>query len=353
MTNETRAAELHKLLDFFERLASRGSRRANVNQTGTTRPTTPTLSHSSPLLSDHSVSNITPLVANIVNTRKGTFLEKPGGHAKRPRRTGHSGDTTPTSSHTSDNEDAASILSAAKFPLAKQYQFTFRHMLHKLYGRDDWLKKVQEALEKSQLEYKPLAEKRVEEGPKENLGSPKPKIAKHEENLTESRTVRKEQPGTPKATRPRFLSASNAGNVPVSGRLAGNADKDRIQDEIRVLKRRCVGRRKSMSGVKDTEGGQAGGGWVYDGRGSRFEDRSADDMGSRRRVRCLTLAGITTAPATDVDTLKSQAARETVTEKRAATGKPTARKRALTTAGLNVADCERARGISLKRQLAA
>ena len=49
--------------------------------------------------------------------------------------------------------------SMAKFPLGKkEYPFTFKLMVHKLYRVDEWAKAVKEMLEKSKLEFKPLAE---------------------------------------------------------------------------------------------------------------------------------------------------------------------------------------------------
>lgn len=47
-----------------------------------------------------------------------------------------------------------------EFPLAeeKKYPFTFKHMIHKLYKKEEWLRTVKEALEKSKKDYKPLAE---------------------------------------------------------------------------------------------------------------------------------------------------------------------------------------------------
>jgi len=46
----------------------------------------------------------------------------------------------------------------AKFPLAEEYPFTFKLMIHKLYDMDEWAMKVKEAVEKSQCQYKPLTD---------------------------------------------------------------------------------------------------------------------------------------------------------------------------------------------------
>lgn len=53
-----------------------------------------------------------------------------------------------TAADSDEDEDEESL---AKFPLGKKYPFTFKLMVHKLY-------RVDEMLEKSKMEFKPLAE---------------------------------------------------------------------------------------------------------------------------------------------------------------------------------------------------
>ena len=86
--------------------------------------------------------------------RDGTFQAQDAG-AKRKK---------PQNSSDSDSDDEASC---AKFPLAKRYPFIFRMMLHKLYQLNDWAQKVKDVLERSQVEYKPLAETAVDKGGQE------------------------------------------------------------------------------------------------------------------------------------------------------------------------------------------
>jgi hypothetical protein len=56
-----------------------------------------------------------------------------------------------------------------EFQLAeeKKYPFTFKHMIHKLYKEDDWLRTVKEVLEKSKQDFKPLGECALKQNPSE------------------------------------------------------------------------------------------------------------------------------------------------------------------------------------------
>ncbi|KAF5316277.1 hypothetical protein D9619_006572 [Psilocybe cf. subviscida] len=65
-----------------------------------------------------------------------------------------------------DNDDCGDLeaeaeAALAKFPLTAttKYPFTFKLMIYKLYKKEDWVKTIKEMLEKSKNEFKPLAEK--------------------------------------------------------------------------------------------------------------------------------------------------------------------------------------------------
>ena len=81
------------------------------------------------------------------------------GHPRTRRKTvaftsssGSSGGVT--SSQEGDERDFDEFQLAEE----KKYTFTFKHMIHKLYKKDDWLRTVKEVLEKSKKDFKPLSE---------------------------------------------------------------------------------------------------------------------------------------------------------------------------------------------------
>jgi hypothetical protein len=94
----------------------------------------------------------------------------------------------------------------AKFPLAEEYPFTFKLMIHKLYDMDEWAKKVREAVEESQSHYKPLPE---------DFKSPRQENADHDE-VTTSRAVKKRCTG-------RNRAVSGPSFVPELGRISNAA----------------------------------------------------------------------------------------------------------------------------------
>ena len=150
-------------------------------------------------------------------------------------------------------------------------------MLHKLYQLDDWAQKVKDVLERSQIEYKPLAETamvmEVDRKGDQEQGS----VLGLDGQVTQDGRVHFKA-GTaggsrkPGATRPRSHSLA----VTVSGkardgasmrspRLSPTKPSPPAEGELRAVKKRCVGRRKSVSGpLVTTETGLIGGTWVYD-----------------------------------------------------------------------------------------
>jgi hypothetical protein len=183
-------------------------------------------------------------------------------------------------------DDDGDVESLAKFPLGKRYPFTFRLMLHKLYQLDDWAQKVKEVLERSQIEYKPLAEQTVKEE------------AKAETITDKSERRIRFKPGvvTGGSRRPTMRPRSYSVGVSVKGRDHGERGQasptkslGRVEpphEEVRAVKKRCVGRRKSMSGPISTDTGRVGGVWVYAAAVSstEFTGRDAIEYTAIRRA---------------------------------------------------------------------
>ncbi|KAF8903499.1 hypothetical protein CPB84DRAFT_773639 [Gymnopilus junonius] len=194
----------------------------------------------------------------------------------------------------SDEEDE--IESLAKFPLAdaKKYPFTFRWMVHKLYNKDEWAKTIKEMLEKSKTEFKPLAEQQAaaaSTATNRDGSMPPTEEGQNEQSQGEDvGAIRFKVPTTPVAAgggrrSGRQRSQSVAGTAihkavsPTSPtgvplRSPGSSAENAQQADIRALKKRCVGRRKSMSGPMNIEvgapsagsssAGKSRGTWVYD-----------------------------------------------------------------------------------------
>ena len=165
----------------------------------------------------------------------------------------------------SDDEDEESL---AKFPLGKKYPFTFKLMVHKLYRVDEWAKTVKEMLEKSKMEFKPLAE---QDAVAEDDNAEEEKDEVNEDKNTVHFKVRVGSDGGRRASvgggRQRSQSV-----VVLGPKIVGPASPlpkspgSGGQSEFRPLKKRCVGRRRSMSGPMngDSVTGRIGGSWVYD-----------------------------------------------------------------------------------------
>lgn len=257
--SDEKTAEFARLFNLFERLASRRARTADAGAILDDVRSLPVPADLAPVFKN---------LATIVGTRAST-QDTPRHPSGRPRRNTVAVSNkdlakTATDMDTDDDEeecdDAASL---AKFPLGKQYPFTFKLMLHKLYQLDDWAKKVKDVLERSQLDYKPLAEQ-VE---------PK-KIDKNTDVVVEKDGHVHFQPGVitgggrrgSLATRPRSHSTAGVGRQPEPKSPRGEEGTN----EARALKKRCVGRRKSMTEQLAAEPGRLGG-WVYDAAVSSVE----------------------------------------------------------------------------------
>ena len=256
IASDSKTTEFARLLDFFERLASRKARASHNDDT-----------NSSGIEDVRSVpADLAPVVrslAALVGTRKQQDNARQKA-ASRTRQIPASGLSDGMLDAEDENVDSdGDVESLAKFPLGKRYPFTFRLMLHKLYQLDDWAQKVKEVLARSQIEYKPLAEQTMKEEAKVGTNTEK----------SEGRTRFRPGVVTGGSRRPTMRPRSHS--VAVSGKARDHGERgpasptksprpmEPLHEEIRAVKKRCVGRRKSMSGPISADTGRVGGVWVY------------------------------------------------------------------------------------------
>lgn len=136
-----------------------------------------------------------------------------------------------------------------EFQLAeeKKYPFTFKHMIHKLYKKDDWLRTVKEVLEKSKKDFKPLAEYDMKQNPSESVDPHVPPNAKRG-----SATVGGREPWKMNLTGRR----ASLEPFPPNFSLIVINEPPAGRESLRALKKRCVGIRKSISGRPGGDGEQ-------------------------------------------------------------------------------------------------
>lgn len=144
-----------------------------------------------------------------------------------------------------DASDMVEDVGSPTFPLEEHHPFTFKLMLHKLYNVEEWAEKVKSAVEASKEQFKPLAE-RMQEVVREAKG--KERAAKRNVGRSRSQSV---------------LNPKSKGKAVSREQIPPSSPT--TDDFSRVLKKRCVGRRKSISGPL------AGGVWVYDAAISAVE----------------------------------------------------------------------------------
>ncbi|KAJ2929466.1 hypothetical protein H1R20_g7621, partial [Candolleomyces eurysporus] len=356
--SDSRTAEFAKLLQFFDHLASRGGgKKANhpsldashtvgllpplpeAQDKSSTIVTSPT-STGSNLESVLIPSDITPVVANLTNThhRASKLKSYAGlgiGKAKRHRQTASGSDHTGSASNSSScnsrsvsSSSSAGLrgtstsstmtnsslgseggkISLAKFPLAnnKQRPFTFRLMLHKLYAtRDDWIQKVQEALEQSKKEYISLAEQEQLEGSAGQGASDEDGDRVGDEDNGDLAAITKAR---------RRCKSSVAASTSHPSSPGPTFTETRPNTGIpggRAVKKRCVGRRKSFDGPlnlhgtagssnvpsnsneSNTKSGLGLSAWVYDAAiaqlDSDTESNYHQSAGSQRRRRSVSI----------------------------------------------------------------
>ncbi|KAG6832114.1 hypothetical protein H0H87_002627 [Tephrocybe sp. NHM501043] len=255
MASDRKTAEFARLFDFFERIAlQKSSSRTDDNDISVDDIDLPT--------------DLANKLVNLVGTHK--------HDADTPKKTGtrkrsHTIASTTRTAHEVDSEDDSDE-SFAKFPLDKKYAFTFKLMVHKLYQMQDWKQKVKDVLERSRIDYRPLAEAEA------NAAKAEEKVEEEEQKKQDGRvhfTLGNITGGSRRPTvRPRAHSVLALGKCKDAGTLSPILKSPKSPnmktrasaqaEEVRAIKKRCVGRRKSMNGPLAVEAGRIGGGWVYD-----------------------------------------------------------------------------------------
>ncbi|KAJ7043590.1 hypothetical protein C8F04DRAFT_1366581 [Mycena alexandri] len=252
-TSAEKTAEFAKLFDLFEMLATRRSRMA---ATGCASDDT----HAIPIPAD--LEPVFRSLATVVPPR-----EPLSGRDRRNTMAALGRTTYPDS----DSDSVSDVESVAKFPLGKTYTFTFKMMIHKLYQVDEWAQKVRDVLKRSQNEYKPLAEreevKKVEPAVVARVAVGDGRVHfKTEVTVGGKKTMPLVQ------GRARSQSIAVSGRVCASARITSPTPPTIIQDDARAVKKRCIGRRKSVSGPLPPTT-SVGEGWIYDAAVSSTEIR--------------------------------------------------------------------------------
>ncbi|KAJ6493548.1 hypothetical protein C8R47DRAFT_410639 [Mycena vitilis] len=253
-TSAEKTAEFAKLFDLFEMLANRRSRRTATGSTldDTCAITVP--------------ADLEPVFRSLATT---VPPRQPlSGRARRNTVAALGRTTFPD-----DNDSDSDVESVAKFPLGKTYTFTFKMMIHKLYQADEWAEKVRDVLKKSQIEYKPLAEK---EQVKKVEAAASPPVADGRVRFKAEVTVggKKIMPLAP--SRPRSHSVAGpsrmVANIRAPSAAAATPPPIALHDDARAVKKRCIGRRKSVTGPL-SPASPVGEGWIYDAAISSAEIR--------------------------------------------------------------------------------
>lgn len=158
--SETKNRERARLSNLFERLSTRLSQsnvysEVTTNIRGGKKQTPPVPEELSTVLRNLSV----------IRTPCGSEARHPRTRRKTVAFTSSSSTSNGVTS-LQENDDEHGF---DEFRLAeeKKYPFTFKHMIHKLYKKDDWLRTVKEVLEKSKKDFKPLAECTLKQNPSE------------------------------------------------------------------------------------------------------------------------------------------------------------------------------------------
>ncbi|KAJ7180647.1 hypothetical protein C8R46DRAFT_1318742 [Mycena filopes] len=246
-------AEFAKLFDLFEMLANRRSRMAATG-------CAPDDTHAIAIPAD-----LEPVFRSLAT------VVPPRGPASRGRRNTVAalGRTTLPDS---DNDSLSDAESVAKFPLGKTYTFTFKMMIHKLYQVDEWAEKVRDVLKRSQIDYKPLALAEQEEVKVKKVQSvATAPVAEGRVHFKPEVTVGGKKSIPLAHGRLRSQSVAFPGRVSTSPRIPLPTPPALIQDDARAIKKRCTGRRKSVSGGPLSPATPVGEGWIYDAAVSSTE----------------------------------------------------------------------------------
>ncbi|PPR03786.1 hypothetical protein CVT24_007528 [Panaeolus cyanescens] len=272
--SDAKVAEFAQLFDFFEKLASRRSRKSKQDASTISEEI-----REAPLPKD-----LVPVVKRL-STIVPAARKQDAYPTTRPRRNTMasvldrkaSSMSLKLSDESSDEDEAASL---AKFPLAKKYPFTFKLMLHKLYRKDDWAKAVKDMLTKSKNEYKSLAEKEQE---LENVVDEGGKKDEDDTGMASNGSLQFKVGPPPRSRRNSFASGvrqrsqsavgvrrnSMMVSSPISVTPRSPVPGTAPAPDVRAVKKRCVGRRRSMSGplngddASPLSNGKLKGTWVY------------------------------------------------------------------------------------------
>jgi hypothetical protein len=178
----------------------------------------------------------------------------------------------------------------ARFPLKeKRYPFTFKLLLHKLYGLEDWAAKVQEVLATSQERFRSLDSSPTATCDASSNGDNSNSPSSPGSPATFSASIFSALPPPPleplSPTRRRHMQSVSKSKVAIDGARSGPATPVRAQPS-RAVKKRIVNRRRSMTGL----GAETKGEWMYDAAVSSVDAEVVDTRGYdslRRRKRVL------------------------------------------------------------------
>lgn len=261
-TSKDKNAEFANLFALFEKIATRRS-----------------LGSEADALDDFVPKDLEPVVRNLVSLVDSHPVSVKG----RARR------------NTIAAPTAATTTQHTQFPLGSDtsYRFTFKMMLHKLYEVEDWGKKVQDVLDQSKKAYKSLEETEAEKALVVKSKTQSPKSGNAEMRVRFEETTKPRGRRTSIAGRTRSHTITGTGKPPASRPIL-TFSPIMPESDVRVVKKRCVGRRPSTVGedkhwvyasaVSSVEVEQARHSKKYEGLQEEGEPRGAKTLASRRRV---------------------------------------------------------------------
>lgn len=261
MTSSSKTAEFARLLDLFERCAAGGSRSRSSKAKDEAQSDATPDDDANSIHIPAELESVFRSLATLVSARHPASDQSTG---RRRRNTVAARPSATTISDDADHPDSDEE-SVAKFPLGKQFPFTFKLMLHKLYELDEWAEKVRDVLTKSKMEYKPLAEQKAIAREVENWNGTVTPDGHVRFDAGVAAVASKARRGNLPQGRPRSHTIAGSGGKAkpmVSGTVESIKPTVDRRDDVRALKKRCVGRRKSFS--EPATPGPIGSAWIYD-----------------------------------------------------------------------------------------
>ncbi|PFH51000.1 hypothetical protein AMATHDRAFT_47400 [Amanita thiersii Skay4041] len=273
--NAHKRAEFARLFDLFNRLVNhRTVIESRPNATGDRTRASLAIP-----------AEITPIIRNLAKekTQQG---DKEGATPV----TIHPGDSPLVLGLKTENENIGSVCRepADTLRIGRRYPFTFKMMLHTLYGLEEWRKKVKEVVERSQRDFKSLSEMDWKKSSVDMSGTKVVRGWLKQESRTRSISVM----GVGDTGR-HSRSTTNSGDLVTnkkkrrgSGVIQPTPQANHMiavkwdQEGTRAIKKRCVGRSKSIDtsacGVRST--------WVYDSMAGDVRGRASESAVSGVRV---------------------------------------------------------------------